>query len=74
MAEHIEPEVEAGGSGFIWTSETLGNVPTGYNLSSAYYLRNGTTMSGNNSFESTSGGTETGHSGNGYAKITWIGS
>jgi len=30
----------------------------------------GTTTAGSSSFPSTSGGTETGHSGNGYAKIT----
>ena len=35
-------------------------------------LDSGTTKAGNTSFESTSGGTETGHAGNGYARITAI--
>ena len=34
-------------------------------------LTNGVTIAGNQSFPSPSGGTETGHSGNGYCKITW---
>lgn len=62
-----------GGSGFVWTSSTASNVPSGYGVSTAYYLTNASTKSGNTTFESTSGGTETGHTGNGYAKITWIG-
>lgn len=61
-----------GGSGFVWTSSTASNVPSGYSVSSTYYLTDAATYAGNTSFESTSGGTETGHSGNGYAKITAI--
>lgn len=61
-----------GGSGFVWTSATASNVPSGYTPTSAYYLTNANTYSGNTSFTSTSGGTETGHSGNGYARITLI--
>lgn len=63
----------AGGSGFVWTQETSSNVPSGYSVSSKYYLTNATTVAGNTTFESSTGGTETGHKGNGYAKITWIG-
>lgn len=59
-----------GGSGFVWTSSTAANVPSGYSVDTKYYLANATTSAGNVSFESTSGSTETGHSGNGYAKIT----
>ena len=59
-----------GGSGFVWTSSTASNVPSGYSVSTSYYLSNAETYAGNTSFASTSGGTETGHSGNGYAKIT----
>lgn len=70
--ELIELEEQVGGSGFVWTSAAVSNVPSGYNLSSEYYLENATTVLGNTSFESTTGGTETGHSGDGYAKITWI--
>ena len=61
-----------GGSGFVWTSSTASNVPNGYSVSSTYYLTSASTTSGSSTFESTSGGTETGHSGNGYAKITPI--
>ena len=35
---------------------------------------NAATYAGNTAFESTTGGTETGHTGNGYAKITYVGS
>ena len=35
-------------------------------------LTNGETIAGNQTFPSPSGGTETGHSGNGYAIISWI--
>ena len=59
-----------GGSGFIWTSSTASNVPSGYSVATKYYLTDALTSDGSQSFESTSGGTETGHSGNGYAKIT----
>ena len=59
-----------GGSGFVWTSSSASNVPSGYSVSTSYYLSNAETYAGNTSFASTSGGTETGHSGNGYAKIT----
>ena len=51
------------------TSASAGNRPSGY---TGLELDSGTTYAGNTSFPSTSGGTETGHSGNGYAKITRI--
>ena len=58
-----------GGSGFVWTGS---NAPSGYLLGSEYYLANASTIAGNASMPSTSGGTETGHTGNGYARITAI--
>lgn len=58
-----------GGSGFVWTGQ---NAPSGYLLGSEYYLTNASTKDGNTSFPSTSGSTETGHTGNGYARITVI--
>ena len=61
-----------GGSGYVYTSSTASNYPSGCLLNSAYYLANASTIAGNSSFPSTSGGTETGHSGNGYARITLI--
>ena len=60
-----------GGSGYIYTSSTASNYPSGCLLNSSYYLTNAQTIAGNASFSSpTSGSTETGHSGNGYARIT----
>ena len=58
-----------GGSGFVWTGL---NAPSGYLLGSEYYLTDASTIAGNASMPSTSGGTETGHTGNGYARITAI--
>ena len=63
-----------GGSGYIYTSSTASSCPTGCLLTSTYYLSNASTNAGNTTFESTSGSTETGHTGNGYAKITYMGS
>ena len=59
-----------GGSGYVYTSSTASNYPSGNLLTSTYYLTDAATLAGNTSFTSTSGGTETGHSGDGYAKIT----
>lgn len=56
-----------GGSGFVNTAASAGNRPSGY---TGLELDSGTTYDGNTSFPSTGGGTETGHSGNGYARIT----
>lgn len=58
-----------GGSGFVNTSANASYRPSGY---TGLQLDSGTTTAGNTSHPSTSGGTETGHSGNGYAKITVI--
>ena len=60
-----------GGSGYVWTSSTASNVPSGYNVSSNYYLTDAQTIAGNTSFPAPAGGTETGHSGNGFARITY---
>lgn len=56
-----------GGSGFVNTAANAQYRPSGY---TGIELDSGTTTAGSSSFPSTSGGTETGHSGNGYAKIT----
>lgn len=62
-----------GGSGYVYTSSTASSYPSGCLLNSNYYLTNAATTAGNVAFESTSGATETGHSGNGYAKIIYLG-
>lgn len=59
-----------GGSGYVYTPTTTSNYPSGCLLNSAYYLSNAQTIAGNQSFSSPTGGTETGHSGNGYVRIT----
>lgn len=56
-----------GGSGFVNTAESAGNRPSGY---IGLELDSGTTIDGAHSFEAPGGGTETGHSGNGYVRIT----
>lgn len=61
-----------GGSGYVYTSTTVSNYPTGCLLTSDHYLADAQTIAGNASMPSTSGGTETGHSGDGYARITVI--
>ena len=58
-----------GGSGFVNTAANASYRPSGY---TGLQLDSGSTKAGNTSFESTSGGSETGHSGNGYARITVI--
>ena len=62
-----------GGSGYVYTSSTASNYPSGCKLNSNHYLTNAATYAGNTSFTSTtSGSNETGHSGNGYVRITVI--
>lgn len=56
-----------GGSGFVNTAGNASYRPSGY---TGLQLDSGTTIAGNASHPSVSGGTETGHSGNGYARIT----
>lgn len=59
-----------GGSGYVYTADTATNYPSGCLLNSSYYLTEAQTIAGNTSFPSPNGGTETGHEGNGYARIT----
>lgn len=68
----------AGGSGWVFTESNYNQWKSGnssdatqYLLDSSFYLKNAQTISGDNKFEDTSGtGKETGHCGNGFAKIT----
>ena len=61
-----------GGSGYVYTSSTAKNYPNGCLVNSTHYLTNAKTIAGNNSFISPTGSFETGHSGNGYCRITVI--
>ena len=58
-----------GGSGYIYTAATASNYPPGCLLTSARYLSNATTASGSTTFYAPDSTVETGHSGNGYARI-----
>ena len=59
-----------GGSGYVYTSATASSYPSGCLLDSSHYLTSASTVAGNASMPSPEGSTETGHSGNGYARIT----
>lgn len=61
-----------GGSGYVYTSSTASSHPYNSSLGSSYYLTSAATVAGNTSFTDYSGSTVTGHSGNGYARITAI--
>lgn len=61
-----------GGSGYVYTSSTASNYPSGCLLNSSYYLTDAATYAGNVSFVGTGSGNETGHAGNGYCRITVI--
>lgn len=61
-----------GGSGYVYTSATASNYPSGCLLNSSYYLSAAKTIAGNTSFTSPTGSSETGHSDNGYCRITVI--
>ena len=56
-----------GGSGFVNTSASAGNRPSGY---TGLQLDSGSTYDGSQTFKAPSGSNETGHGGNGYARIT----
>lgn len=60
-------KMSGGGSGFANTAANAQYRPSGY---TGIELDSGSTTIGTSSFPSTGGGTETGHAGNGYAKIT----
>jgi len=62
-----------GGSGYVYTSTTKSNYPSGKLITDDSLLTNASTTAGNGSVPKTDGtGNETGHSGNGYARITKI--
>lgn len=63
-----------GGSGFVLTSSTVSNVPSGYVLGSKYYMTNANTIIGTSAIPSITGDATTtiGKSGDGYARITQL--
>lgn len=60
-------EKSGGGSGFVNTAGSASYRPSGY---TGLQLDSGSTTAGSSSFVAPSGGNETGHAGNGYARIT----
>ena len=63
------PFASGGGSGYVLTANS--EKPSGYLLTDKkYFLKNAETIEGNKAFKSPTGSTETGHTGNGYARIT----
>ena len=61
----------AGGSGYVYTSSTASNYPSGCLLNSSYYLTDAQTIAGNQSFPSfDASANETGHKGMGAIRIT----
>lgn len=61
-----------GGSGYIYTASSASNYPSGCLLNESYYLADASMIAGNTSMTSPTGSSETGHSGNGYVRITVI--
>ncbi|MGN1337145.1 MAG: cadherin-like beta sandwich domain-containing protein [Candidatus Coprovivens sp.] len=61
----------AGGSGFVLNEDTISSLPSTYLVGSTYYLNESYTKAGNTSFPSISGGTETGHYGDGYVRVSF---
>jgi len=59
-----------GGSGYVLTETSY--KPSGYALTSEHYLTDTQLIGGNQSMPSTTGGTQTGQVGNGFARITLI--
>ena len=72
----------AGGSGWIYTASTFTawssavgtTIKNNWLLTSTHYLSNANTYNGDLSMPNPSGGTMIGRTGDGYAKITYIGS
>ena len=69
-----------GGSGWVYTAENFNtwkngraSDAAGWLLDESYYLTNASTIAGDQSFLDPDGTEVTGHSGNGYAKITKVG-
>lgn len=61
-----------GGSGYVYTTSTASSYPSGCLLNNSYYLTNASTTAGSSSFTGPTGTAETGHTGHGYARITYV--
>ena len=70
----------SGGSAWVYTEASYNTWKSAnqtdadkYELTSEYYLTDAETIAGNQTFKAPNGNDETGHSGNGYARITYLG-
>lgn len=61
-----------GGSAYVYTADTAANYPAGCLLNAGYYLTDAQLIAGNAAMTSPDGASETGHTGDGYARITAI--
>ncbi len=61
-----------GGSGYVYTASTASSYPSGCLLNESFYLTDASMIAGNSTITSPAGASETGHSGNGYVRITVI--
>ena len=61
-----------GGSAYAWQSSTKSQYPSGCLLDDSMFMTDVYIKDGSLSFESPSGGNETGHSGNGHCRITVV--
>lgn len=61
-----------GGSGYIYTSSYASYYPSGCLLNSTYYLTSASTTNGGSTAIQPNGTSTVGHSGNGYARITFV--
>ncbi len=61
-----------GGSAYVYTAATAANYPAGCLLNAGYYLTDAQLIAGNAAMTSPDGASETGHTGDGYARITAI--
>ena len=61
-----------GGSGYVYTKNTTDSIPTDYLLTDKYYLTEASTIDGLTVFKSPVNVDETGHTGDGYIRITVI--
>jgi hypothetical protein len=60
-----------GGSGYVYTSSTYSQYPSGCLLTPEYYLTNAQTFGGNQSIALPNDTTSTGNTGNGYIRILY---
>lgn len=61
-----------GGSAYVYTAATAANYPAGCLLDASYYLTDAQLIAGSAAMTSPDGASETGHTGDGYARITAI--